>query len=206
MAIPTSEQQGNTFITETLRAFAFVQTECEYSDPVVSASHEGMSSDFTAIRYQSADMFLVIFYAHMESELSLKFGLLQKKHDYDEFRLGFDLDEALSFSGNADVQIQLPHPRSLSALQQTVNALASIVNSHLRDVLCSPQTIAKWVESRKTLADETRAKNTRKGICSAAEDAWEQQDYRTVVSLYEGVVDSLGALELKRLGYAKKHR
>lgn len=204
MCLSSTEQQGKFFIIEVLSAFSFIMTDCNFEPPTIRRLRKGMSSDFTELRYESKAIFIEIFYAHMESELSLRMGLLKEIHDYDEYRQGFNLDEALLFSGKCNHPIRLCHPCSESDLKSEIIALASIVRSCLFDAICNPTIIAQWMESRKIISNESQNRETWLQKRKEAEDAWHKNDYERVISIYESFLNYLSKLEQKRLSYAKK--
>ncbi|MHB1001134.1 MAG: hypothetical protein ACYC27_17970 [Armatimonadota bacterium] len=151
MTFTSPQQQGGIFVDETVRAFSFLQDECGYSDPIIRQSHQGMSSDFTEVRYESDSIYLTIFYAHMESELSISMGLRKAKRNFDEYRQRFRMEEDLNFLGkDAASPISYHHPRLESRLRDTVDALSMIVRNNLLDALCNPEIIQQWVERRNS--------------------------------------------------------
>ena len=205
MEFSSSKLQGEFFILEASRAFSFLLTDCNFNPPTIRYRHEKMSSDFTELRYESQAIFIEFFFAHMESELSLRIGLLQEKHDYEEYRQGLELNEALSFSGKCIPPINLYSLRSELALISAINSLASIVQNCLIEALCNPKILSQWVESRRLLANETKMKEAWLQKRKEAQEAWQKKDFKRVVSIYESFLNYLGTVEQKRLSYAKKH-
>jgi hypothetical protein len=199
------KQQSDVFIDEVLHRFSFLPRKCGYHSPKIRQRVEGMSSDYTAIRYESESIFFEVFYAHMEAELSLGIGMLQPDHACEGYRLSFRLGEALSLSGkDAALPTRFAHPRSESELQGAIDALASAVQQHLRDVLCDPGILSEWAQSRKLRDEKKRAEDMITLKFKEAEGAWMARDYETVVSIYGSFCDRLTGLECKRLSYAKK--
>ncbi|MHB1457190.1 MAG: hypothetical protein ACYC0V_09780 [Armatimonadota bacterium] len=194
------------FIDEATCAFSFVQEECGYGAPVIRDQHSGMSDDFSELRYESKSMYVTIFYAHMESELSLRIGLLGAERDLDEYWRGFDLDEALLLSGKAIKSfINAVHTRSESSLREAVDALSWIVEYDLYDALCDPKIIIRWMEIRKLRNEDECIEEILLWKREEAEDAWQQKDYAKLISIYDNLSGSLTPLEQKRVSFAKKH-
>lgn len=195
-----SNSLGVVFIEETIRAFKFLQEKCAFGPPSIRYSHEGMSSDFTEVRYESEQVFLIVFYAHMEAELSLKIGLLTSDGHLQQL----SLEDALSL---ADAYTALPgnwHPRLESDIKKSIDVLASLVREHLLDALCNSLIISKWIEAQKVIDEKNREESFLAQKRKDAQGAWEKKDYQKVVAIYSNFADHLCLLEQKRLDYAKK--
>jgi len=199
-----SNSLGVVFIEETIRAFKFLQEKCAFGPPSIRYSHEGMSSDFTEVRYESEHVFLIVFYTHMEAELSLKLGLLTSEPGLNGHLQQLSLEDAFSL---ADVDTDLPgywHPRLESDIKKSIDAVASLVREHLLDALCNSLIISKWIEAQKAIDEKNREESFLAQKRKEAQGAWEKKDYQKVVAIYSNFADHLCLLEQKRLDYAKK--
>jgi hypothetical protein len=190
---PRREELG--FPKAVIREFNFLEEK----------GFRSTQKNVTLVRYESERVFINVYHGRASYELNVEIGL--RPASAEERERPFSISEIIELiSGQREGEFTPPQSNTPEGVRKFVSQLASMVEKYAEpalagDCLFFDQLSMLRLEKSEAFLKELKLKAVRR----AADAAWHEKDYASVIKLYEPLQENLTLAEMKKLSYARKH-